>query len=130
MAKFVSISKEGDNKYFQEQKNKEWSKEMQKDEVQRAQVEGTAVVKGSDVLFLRAEMKIPRDWIQRDFVMARMDMEETHIGQSQPSKKNRIQENLLRVREGVEVEGWSEGENFMMLETAGKGNNTELKENC
>lgn len=62
--------------------------------------------------------------------MARMDMEETHIGQSQPSKKNRIQENLLREREGVEVEGWSEGENFMMLETAGKGNNTELKENC
>lgn len=50
MAKFESISKEGDNKYFQEQKNKEWSKEMQKDEGQRAQVEGTAVVKGSDVI--------------------------------------------------------------------------------
>lgn len=50
MAKFESISKEGDNKYFQEQKNKEWSKEMQKDEGQRAQVEGTAVVKGSGVI--------------------------------------------------------------------------------
>ena len=130
MAKFESLSKEGDNKYFQEQKNKEWSKEMQKDEGQRAQLEGTAVVKGSDVLFLTAEMKIPRDWTRRDFVMARMDMEETHIGQSQPSKKNRTQESLLRGREGVEMEGWSEGENFVMLETEGKGDNTELKENC